>query len=761
MADSERTESGRSDGAEVSNVDRNLDRDGERNPPLPRPVPSPFPHPRPQQPSRKSRNMPKDANGSDDITYNGCWLLQITPVLSADLRRRASGYYRGTMRVSAAGDRTGQVYISGDLYAFSSVAPKGKVIQPRQIPIFARNAYRYYFVSKPFRRNENTRFIWDVYKFNARARRWEEPIEIEVRLPSDPDQWNDDSDDDSESKPSDNTKSEDNYGVFIDNYRRGEIKIVKVHRNSTLMRRARVDVDRVGRVSLPSRLVLPSEDVTKDRIKGDGGEKGRTKGADTGEDRLKEIFARVGWAITIDEGDDCDKDRAPAEWTDKLLHEYMLRRRGISHLDDEWRYHLLAVDAFKPAAVLDFGRMYDRGAIDSNLVPREGVAIAAGSRFPNHGDYGGAAGLRLEAVPEAYLRTVIHELGHAMGLTHRSFGRTIMQGLQELAQELALLRTPVEFLEEIKKPLTFAPEDALHLGHAPDNVVRPGGLPFGFGFKPSAFPIEDLVHDANGRFELLVSPLRLVLPLGAPLRLHLRLSNRTSAPLAGPKALGLSDGFVSGRVIGPEGTARVFLTAKVIEGQQLDEVDPSKPIFDALTLLRGTDGPLLPSPGRYVVEVNAIWTNEGHLLGVSGRTTVLVIPPPDDAEARIALTVLDAPEIMVPLLFRTNPEHIDHALSRFVRGGLQVLRMALHSPVLRPHYGVVEAKRHAEEARPRLDRAAVWIRDDTLMTYHEASQLLDLAERVHGPARPDVARMIAILRLRKKELARQGFGPWP
>src|SRR6185436_6435491 len=182
------------------------------------------------------------------------------------------------------------------------------------------------------------------------------------------------------------------------------------------------------------------------------------------------------WKVTVP---DTVVAKGPSDlWDEGMLHTKMLELRSSANLDKVWNYHVLVVPRWQDTEELGFGKMYDVGAVDTNMVPREGLVIAAAARFPDEERFGAARGQKLVDVPSAALHCLMHELGHSMGLVHRFHGKGFMQGLIYIAD---LATEGSSFPDNLV--LAYDEEDELRLRHFPDIWIRPGGAPFGQGYS--------------------------------------------------------------------------------------------------------------------------------------------------------------------------------------------------------------------------------------------------------------------------------------
>ena len=160
--------------------------------------------------------------------------------------------------------------------------------------------------------------------------------------------------------------------------------------------------------------------------------------------KLESVFDEVGWEIKVDDSslnkniNKKVKEAIKTSFSINELHQQLSENRDPStNLDQEWRYHIFFVNK------LDFterGAMFDAKASDSDDVPREGAAIALNGLIPNEKHWGNVKNHQFSEHPELIFRTVVHEIGHAMGLEHRNEDNCFMNTTDSIARATTAVR---------------------------------------------------------------------------------------------------------------------------------------------------------------------------------------------------------------------------------------------------------------------------------------------------------------------------------
>ncbi|KAJ9655413.1 hypothetical protein H2198_005717 [Neophaeococcomyces mojaviensis] len=439
------------------------------------------------------------------------------------------------------------------------------------------------------------------------------------------------------------------------------------------------------------------------------------------------IMSSLGWDVTIDESD-IDVARPPGDtdesWSDAEMHDAMLQRRDKNDLDAEWRYHLLIVKFLDSTFR---GIMYDSRATDSNRVPREGVGMSSHWIIDGPEPWGRVKGMQFSKAKNPYFRTAIHEIGHAMGLYHNTATLGFMNTSDVIARSATAARP---FPDNID--WTYAEDDYKRLRHYPDVYVRPGGAAFGSASitNPPITPTDEFQQAKIQMpgLELKVQPMLTEVPIGAPVRINLELTNTSSdTPLQVPDKISLKSDVVHGTVHGPTGSCRGFSPLIIChDDKSMRSLAKGENVTSTLVLLRGQDGALFPTSGVHEITVEVSW-EAYDMAGVQfhavGKTTVFVTGAQTPKHAEAAHKILTTPDAHLVLVLG--------GCSHQLTDGIKAIQAALADDTLRPHFAVIEAKRLAmrfQDQTPDLDNARKLVQDrgDIFCSVAEAEKLEDL-----------------------------------
>ncbi|MEK7675652.1 MAG: hypothetical protein AAB676_07450 [Verrucomicrobiota bacterium] len=572
----------------------------------------------------------------------GCYLICYTP---AQLPAHVL-HYDGTLRIQQTGPHG--ILASGDLYAHFDNRAVSNVI-PNDIPVFPCKEYSYYL------------WVTGIGSINAAGF----TMDFELKgYDVDTDLW-------------------DNVQLFSADltwitpvpqgyppqgrYLNGPVKKSDGAPAGTLtmgwlsedLRRAKIEIDRVPQAKFP---------------RGNGKDKGWTA-----------VFKEVGWKVEVDLNErDVPEEHlsnSNGSWSLADLHAWLLRPQNQADLDPEWRYLILSVRDIDGGY---FGVTWDPLGGDSPKIMRDVVGISAHEDFPV--EWVKVKDAVLEDTP-AYFRTAVHEIGHAMNLDHNDRTNGFMNETGRIAWG-----NVAAFPDNIDWAFDPAKDQQL-LRHLPDVMVRPG-TPKATGNVPGIsdrIAADHAPATARG-LELRLSPLLAAVPLGAPVRIKLKLVNTGAQSLAVPPSLALKSGYVRGQVRLPQGEVRTFRTlVKVHDNKPFLQLPPGRSLGQSLTLLRGAQGALFPLPGMHRLRVEVTWSLDGVPTCVKGETEIMVTEPADDAHRQAAERMNSSPDALLSLAI--GGDHLEE--------GNAAIDAALSHPVLHPHYAVIKAKRLGRQTGSR------------------------------------------------------------
>jgi len=391
------------------------------------------------------------------------------------------------------------------------------------------------------------------------------------------------------------------------------------------------------------------------------------------------------------------------------MHSAMLTRRDSTNLDTEWRYHVLAVRQLDSTSR---GIMYDAYAGDSNNIPREGVGLSSHWRIPNTNTWGTVRGQRFGAAAAPYFRTAVHELGHALGLYHNTADNGFMNTTGTIAASAGTFPSNIQW--------AFNAADAKRLRHMPDPWVRPGMIPFGSAYNSAPISPTDAL-DLDGPLSVTVEPLLDAVPIGAPVRVKVTLTNNSDSPIEVPDCVSLKSEHVTGKVINPANSHRSYRSImRCVEEHDLLVLKPGKSTSEDMTLLRGLEGALFPAPGLHTIEVNIGWEVDGVGLRVGGSTNVMITPPVNESHASAAKIALSEPDLLLTLAI--GGDHLAE--------GNAALDVAMTDDTLAPHFAVIKAKsigRRFGQRKASPTKAIKALGSDPVFSNSEAERMAEIA----------------------------------
>jgi hypothetical protein len=328
------------------------------------------------------------------------------------------------------------------------------------------------------------------------------------------------------------------------------------------------------------------------------------------------------------------------------LHALLAAHQGPG-VGAAWRLWLLVGSRMSDET---FGLMFDTG----NPPHREGAVGFADPTLPDNPVVQAAArGQRLGDVPLAFLRTLVHEAGHAFNLFHPKHdvhsvpvGTTIMNQTGDVIG-FATAANPYP----CTAALAFDDHNRTSLVHSPDPQVKPGWKEFGWGhsstFTGVAEPVDAIGlrsgdTDADGlRFVLGVPE---TVARGEFAVATVTVTNTDGVPRQVPAGLNLAEGSMWLNVTTPDGaTVEVRDVVLACGPRRVVELAPGESHTGQVELFYTSQGFTLDQTGTYglVAELEA-----GEVPGLLVRSEpvrLVVRPAVTDAEQGLERLALDDP----------------------------------------------------------------------------------------------------------------------
>lgn len=180
-------------------------------------------------------------------------------------------------------------------------------------------------------------------------------------------------------------------------------------------------------------------------------------------------------------------------------------------------------------------------------------------------------------------------MGHVFNLSHNSSNLGFMNTTDEIARS-ATATSP--FPENIL--WDFAESDQKRLRHWSDMFIRPGGVKLGDA-RISGLPITASDTDIDvPKLKLEFSALLAEVLIGAPVRIDVKLTNSSEAPILAPKDFGLKSSCISGLSKDPSGRIRSFRhLVHCFDSLNTAILRAGESLTSSMTILRSAEGALL------------------------------------------------------------------------------------------------------------------------------------------------------------------------
>ncbi len=368
----------------------------------------------------------------------------------------------------------------------------------------------------------------------------------------------------------------------------GSVSTVKATKTSPFFRGCRVEVDAMVNRTFPAAAVTGSGATVT----------------------FQSVYAAAGWDVRVT----TDQINIPddASLTNAELQQLLTtHRQGFT--GDDWRLWLLVGSTQGTL----FGVMFD-----DDTVPREGAVGFADATLNNDPRIApNAQNQALNNVPTAFMRTLVHEAGHAFNLFHPkhdvhqpAIGTEIMNQTGDVIGFASSTNTYPG-----NASFAFSQHDRTSLIHAPDPQVRPGWKNFGWGHGslsaglPAPVDVSGLASgdSADGLDLSIRMPGQAF--VGEYLTAEVTLTNTGDSPRQVTSLLTLAEGDLVFLRTTPNGEVDHVLDITVGCGPRpMVLLQPGESISNHVQVFFTNQGVTFASPGRHTVvaqlEVDAVTT---------------------------------------------------------------------------------------------------------------------------------------------------------
>jgi hypothetical protein len=314
------------------------------------------------------------------------------------------------------------------------------------------------------------------------------------------------------------------------------------------------------------------------------------------------------------------------------LHNLLATHRSLSAGGDNWHLWLLVGSRMDST----LGIMFDTG----NPPHREGAVGFFDPTLPNSTlIHSSARGKKLGEAPLAFLRTLIHEAGHAFNLFHPKhdvhkppIGTTIMN---QTGDVIGFASTTNPY--PCNAAMAFNEHNRSSLVHSPDPQVKPGWKEFGWGHGTVWSGIAEPI-DAAGLDEGLPPPDGLRLDVELPAEVHrgefvlatVSVTNVGTAPREVTAALNLAEGDLRMHVTTPAGEVIDARDVVVVCGiRRMVTLQPGESLVGQVQLFYTPHGLTFDQPGHYLVtaeldvgdQVGSVLQSDLHEVVIQPTTT--------------------------------------------------------------------------------------------------------------------------------------------
>ncbi len=329
-----------------------------------------------------------------------------------------------------------------------------------------------------------------------------------------------------------------------------------------------------------------------------------------------------------------------AKWDEDELHHAMQYHFSQWKNEPQWKLYLLIATHFRlyPHSLVT-GIMYDNQYRDAeDPYPRQGAAVFYSTMREVWSNLSPAQ------FDRNFLRTCVHELGHALNLLH-SFDK-------DRPDSLSWMNYPWRYPYGYNLPpgwngtqqfwqqcrFEFDAEELRHLRHDALMEVIPGGAAFGtlahdIPAPPPASPTN--LAQMPVALYVRIRPERYLFHFAEPIHIELKLKNQSSGPMIVPDMLNPEFGLLEIYIRDPRGAVRPYRPLfKVCGEPRMTELPPGEKLFESILVAYGADGFYFEEPGEY--QIWAIYTAGGLRLR-SNVLRIRVAYPQKPADEEIAL----------------------------------------------------------------------------------------------------------------------------
>jgi hypothetical protein len=329
-----------------------------------------------------------------------------------------------------------------------------------------------------------------------------------------------------------------------------------------------------------------------------------------------------------------------AKWDEDELHNAMQHHFSQWKDEPQWKLYLLVATHFRlyPQNLVT-GIMYDNQYRDPNdPFPRQGAAAFYSTMRQTWGSLPSAE------FDRNFLRTCVHELGHALNLLH-SFDK-------DRPDSASWMNYPWRYPYGYNLPprwdgtrefwqncrFEFDVEELRHLRHDAMMEVIPGGAAFGVLGHDIAAPAPVPVPDQESlpvALYVRTRPERYLFHFAEPVTVEVKLKNQTASPMVVPDMLSPEFGLLEILIRDPKNRVRPYQPLFKLCGEaRTTELPPDEKLFESVFLAYGAGGFYFEEPGEY--QIWAVYSAGGVRLR-SNALRIRVAFPQAAADEEMAL----------------------------------------------------------------------------------------------------------------------------